>query len=73
MAGINMTISGNGSSFKVDDACTPDSTACTSTFHDMFASFTAVQDGSFELTARFHESEDLPHLDEEIDLDQGGS
>ena len=71
MPGINMTISGNGSSFKVDDACTPDSTACTSTFHDMFASFSNVTEDSFELTARFHESEELPHLDEEIDLEGG--
>jgi hypothetical protein len=68
MPGIHMTIKKDGSSFKVHDACTADSTQCTSTWHDLFAKFTEVEEDSFELTARFHENEQLPDLDEEIEL-----
>ena len=71
MPGINLTISGNGSSFKVEDACTADSTACTDVWHKMFNTFSNSTKESFELTARFHESEEhLPDLEEEIELEE---
>jgi hypothetical protein len=71
MPGIHMTIAKDGTSFKVHDACTADSTQCTSTWHDMFETFTEADASSFELTARYHETEELPELDEEIDLNGG--
>ena len=71
MPGINLTISGNGSSFKVEDACTADSTACTDVWHKMFNTFSNSTKESFEVTARFQESEEhLPDLEEEIELEE---
>ena len=69
MAGIHVVIAKDGSSFKVHDACTADSTQCTSTWHEMLSTFTKADESSFELTARFHETEELPDLEEEINLD----
>ena len=70
MPGINLSIAGSGKTFEVHDACTTDSTQCTDVWHKMFQSFSVPEEGSFEHTARLHENEELPDLEEEIELDQ---
>jgi hypothetical protein len=68
MAGIKMTINGSGNGFKVDDACTSDSTACAATWDGIFGAM-AVQDAdSFKLTARYHENEELPPMEESVEI-----
>jgi len=69
MPGINVTIQPNGRSFKVHDACTEDSTACVAVWDTLFSSFSAKDDSTFELTETFHQNEELPELEEEIELD----
>ncbi len=66
MAGIKMQIDGKGGTFKVDDACTSDSTACASTWDGLFGSMAKQEEGSFAYTARFHETEELPPIQETI-------
>lgn len=68
MAGIKMTISGDGSSFKVDDACTADSTACAATWDGIFGSMAVQDQSTFAYTSRFHETEELPPMEESVDV-----
>ena len=69
MPGIHVTVKPRGNGFKVHDACTADSTACAETWDGLFSSFSVRDDSSFEHTARLHETEYLPELEEEIELD----
>ena len=70
MQGIQLTIGGNAREMKVSAACTQDSTECVGTWHALLSSFSVPDDDSFSHTARFHETEELPDLEEEIDLEQ---
>ena len=70
MPGIQLTIEGNARAMQVSDACTPDSTECVGTWHALLTSFSVPDEDSFEHTPRFHETEELPELEDEIDLEQ---
>lgn len=68
MAGIKMTIQGSGSGFKVDDACTSDSTACAATWDGIFSSMAVQDQESFQYTERFHETDELPPLEDDVSI-----
>ena len=70
MPGIHVTVKPRGNGFKVHDAGTSDSTACAETWDGLFSSFSARDDSTFEHTARLHETEHLPELEEEIELEE---
>ena len=72
MAGIKMKINGDGNGFKVDDACTADSTQCASTWEGIFGSMALQDEGSFAYTERFHETEELPPMEENVEVQEDG-
>lgn len=68
MAGISMTIAGDGNSFKVNDACTSDSTQCAASWGAVFGGLGAQDQSSFELTPKYLESSQEPEICGEVDI-----
>ena len=68
MPGISMTISGDGNSFTVHNACTSDSTQCASTWGAVFGGLASQDENSFELTDKYLESSVEPEVCGEVDI-----
>ena len=72
MAGVKFTISGDGKSFRVDDACTADSTACAQTWDALFGAVATQDVSTFKHTEKYLETEELPPLEDTIEIDTEG-
>jgi hypothetical protein len=72
MAGINLTIDKKGSGFKINDACDGgDGSQCMGvwgTLMNHLAAGDGIHDGNVEMTERYHQHEELPELEEGVDV-----
>lgn len=69
--GVDITIAGDGNSVTVNDAVTADNKKCGDVWGKLFGSLASVDETTFEHTERMFQHDQVPDIDETVDLGGG--